>query len=259
LIENIENGYENVIVVDAGNFLFRRTSIFPTSEEEDRIAAGFVSRGLSEMGYDVVNVGPNDLAAGLDFLTGLKNEYSLPLLSANLLITDTLQPVFEPYMIVEIGGVSVGFVGVMGGGVSGAHDFDTFLITDPANAAKAAIDQIEGRCNLVVVMAAMDRQDAYDFADEVDGIDLIITTSEPQPLPIPMAAGDAVMVSADEKGKRIARVTIRMGAEGPADFDTEMIPAGSLEFRHREVREIEDEFYYWLREHNPSSVVLDPN
>ena len=54
MIEDVENGYENVIVVDAGNFLFRRTGTFPTSEEEDKIAAGLVSRGLSEMGYHVV-------------------------------------------------------------------------------------------------------------------------------------------------------------------------------------------------------------
>ena len=259
MIEDIENGYENVIVVDAGNFLFRRSGVFPTSEEEDKIAASLVSRGLSEMGYDVVNVGPNDLAAGLDFLSGLKDEYTLPLVSANLLSADTLVPIFEPYTVVDIGGVSVGFVGVMGSTTSGAHDFDTFFITDPADATEAAIKTIGERCDLVVVLAAMDRQDSYDLADEVDGIDLIITTSEPQPLPIPMAAGDAVMVSADEKGKRIARVTIRMASDGPADFDTEMIPAGSLVTRHREVREIENEFYYWLKEHNPSSVVLDPN
>jgi len=259
LIEDVENGHENVLVVDAGNFLFRRSGIFPTSEEEDKIAAGLVSRGLFEMGYDVVNVGPNDLAAGLDFLTGLQDEYTLPLVSANLLSADTLMPVFEPYMIIEIGGVSVGFIGVMEGGSSGAHDFETFLITDPADAASSAVGMIEDRCDLVVVLAAMDRQDVYDLGDEVDGVDLIITTNEPQPLPIPVAAGDALMVSADEKGKRIARVTIRMGSDGPADFDTEMIPAGSLVPRHREVREIENEFYYWLKEHNPSSVVLDPN
>jgi len=259
LIEDVKNGYENVIVADAGNFLFRRSGIFPTSEEEDKIAAGLVSRGLSEMGYDVVNVGPNDLAAGLDFLTELRDEYALPLVSANLLSVDTLLPVFDAFMIVEMGGVSVGFVGVMGGGTSGAHDFDTFLITDPVDAVSATISKIEDQCDLVVVLAAMDRHDAYDLADETDGIDLIITTSEPQPLPIPMAVGDAVMVSADEKGKRVARVTIRMAADGPADFDTEMIPAGSLVTRHREVREIENEFYYWLKEHNPSSVVLDPN
>ncbi|MBN1883791.1 MAG: hypothetical protein JW885_16635 [Deltaproteobacteria bacterium] len=259
MIEDMENGYENVIVVDAGNFLFRRTGLFPTSEEEDKIAAGLVSRGFFEMGYDVVNVGPNDLAAGLDFLTALQHEYSLPLVSANLLSADTFMPAFEPYTIVEIGGVSVGFIGVMGEGASGAHDFDTFIITDPASAAETAIEMIEGQCDLVVLLAAMDRQDVYGLADEVDGIDLIITTSEPQPLPVPMAAGDAVMVSADEKGKRIARVTIRMAADGPADFETEMIPAGSLVPRHREVREIENEFYYWLKEHNPSSVVLDPN
>ena len=255
----MENGYENVIVVDAGNFLFRRSGVFPTSEEEDKIAASLVSRGLSEMGYDVVNVGPNDLAAGLDFLSGLKDEYGLPLVSANLLSAETMLPVFEPYLVVDIGGVSVGFVGVTGSSTSGAHDFDTFLITDPANAVKAAMKPIGDRCDLIVVLAAMERQNAYDLADETDGVDLIITTSEPQPLPIPMAAGDAVMVSADEKGKRVARVTIRMAADGPVDFDTEMIPAGSLVTRHRDVRAIENEFYYWLKEHNPSSVVLDPN
>jgi 2',3'-cyclic-nucleotide 2'-phosphodiesterase (5'-nucleotidase family) len=254
----VRNGYDNVLVVDAGNSLFHRVSLSSISEEEERVGAALVARAMKEINYDVVNVGPTDLAAGLDFFKEVMESAPFTIVSANILSVETAEFVFEPYVIKEVGGVTVGFFGVMGGGVSGAHDVMTFVITDPKKAAEMAIEDLQKGCDLVVGLLAMDRREANEFAEEVTGIDLIITTSEPRPIPIPTQVGKTVMVSGDEKGKRIGRVTVTMGSGGPYSFEGGMIPAGSLVYRDVEVRKVENEFYYWLREHNPGAVILDP-
>jgi 2',3'-cyclic-nucleotide 2'-phosphodiesterase (5'-nucleotidase family) len=227
----------------------------PSSEEEDKLKAELTARALSESGYDVVNVGPNDLAGGLDFLKEITKSKDFTLVSSNILSVEDLGFVFDPYVIVERGGVKVGFFGVMGGGISGAHDIETFIITDPITAGKKAVGNLAGKCDLIVGLLATDRATANEFAEEVEGVDLIITISQPSPIPVPVKVGKTTMVTADEKGKRIGRVTTNTGGARPYTFKGEMLPAGTLVLRDPVVRKVENEYYYWMKEHNPGVIV----
>ncbi len=259
MIDEIRKDYPNVILADAGNFLFRSINLFSITEEADKVAAQYVARGMSLVKYDVANVGPNDLAAGLDFLLDIKKESSFTIISSNIVSSKTNAPIFETSVIKTVGGVKVGFFGIAGGNVSGAHDRDSFSFTDPEVTGKKMVAELSKKATVIVALLAMDRKDVYDFSVAVGGIDLIITTSEPQPIPIPTPFGTAYLASGDEKGKRLGRATIVVGASRPYKITGEIIPIGSLINRNPALNKLENDYYKWLKEHSPGSAGEPPD
>jgi len=241
-------------VVDAGNSLFERIRVSTITEDLDMTSAKYSALGMSEIGYDIVNVGQNDLAGGLDYLKQLTESAGFTLISANLLSLETMEPVFEATAVKEMGGRQIGFFGVMGGTASGAHDVDTFIITDPERAAKKAVEELRGDCDLVVALLAMERIDANLLAKNVPGIDLVITLSRPHPIPRPITVGDTTMVAGDKQGKRIGRVTVTFGSSGKKSYGGEILPAGLLVKRDPNVSKVENEYYYWLKKHHPAVI-----
>jgi 2',3'-cyclic-nucleotide 2'-phosphodiesterase (5'-nucleotidase family) len=247
------------VVVDAGNFLFRGTRLSSISEEADKVAAGYVARAMAMIKYDVVNVGPNDLAAGLDYLRAIKEQSGLRLISSNIYSVKTMSPAFETSFIKTIGGVRVGFFGIAGWDDSGSHDKDTVILADAEETGKKMVSELSGKADLIVALAAMGRKEAYDFAKAVGGIDLVITTSRPQPIPVPTPYGKTYLVSADEKGKRVGRVTVTVGAARPYRITGAIVPVGSLIFRDRALDALENEYYEWLLKNSPESAGEPPD
>lgn len=259
MIAEIRKNYPNVLLVDAGNFLFRSTTLFSITEEADKVAAHYVGTGMSLVKYDVANVGPNDLTAGLDFLMDIRRDAGFTIISSNIVSSKTNAPIFETSVIKTVGGVKVGFFGIAGGSVSGAHDRESFTFADPEVTGKKMVAELSKKAALIVALLAMDRKEAYDFAAAVGGIDLIITTSDPQPIPVPRLIGTAFLASGDEKGKRVGRATIVVGAARPYIITGEIVPIGSLINRDPALNNLEYEYYKWLKEHSPESAGEPPD
>ncbi|TCL83517.1 5'-nucleotidase [Curtobacterium sp. PhB142] len=67
---------------------------------------------LNAMDLDVSAIGNHELDKGQDDLTGrIEDRADWPYVSANIVKQGTTDPAFEPYSIVEKGGVKVGFIG----------------------------------------------------------------------------------------------------------------------------------------------------
>ena len=66
--------------------------------------------GLLELGVDVINVGQMEQSLGKDTL--LEITEGLPMVSASILDEETGEYLFEPYRIIEKGGVRAAFVGL---------------------------------------------------------------------------------------------------------------------------------------------------
>jgi 2',3'-cyclic-nucleotide 2'-phosphodiesterase (5'-nucleotidase family) len=259
VIAEIRKSYPNVLVADAGDFLFRSIRLSSIGEEADKVAARYVVRGMSLVKYDVANIGPNDLAAGLDFLLDIKKDAAFTIISSNIVSTKTSTPIFETSAIKIVGGVKVGFFGIAGSGASGAHDRETFTFADPQETGKKMVMELSKKATVIVALLAMDRKDAYDFAAAVPGIDLIITTSQPQPIPVPKPVGTAYMASGDEKGKRIGRTSIVVGSSRPYIITGQIIPIGSLINRDPSLNKLENDYYRWLKEYSPESAGDPPD
>jgi 5'-nucleotidase / UDP-sugar diphosphatase len=259
VLNDIRKNYPNVVVADAGNSLFSSTRVSPISAEADKAAARYIFSAMGLVKYDVANVGPNDLAAGLDFLLEIRKDAGFAVISSNIVSSKTNEPIFDATVVKTVGGVRVGFFGIAGPVDSGAHDRETFSFADPEATGKRMVAELSKKAAVIVALLAMDRKEAYDFAAEVGGIDLIVTTSQPQPIPVPKPVGTTYMATGDEKGKRLGRATIVVGPSRPYKVTGEIIPIGSLLNRNASLDKLEYDYYNWLKEHSPGSAGDPPD
>lgn len=165
-------------MVDSGDLFF---SFQNHSDSEKALKkAQIIGRAYRHMGAAAVNVGCLDLLRGVDFL---RQEYSqgLPLVSANLLNPSTKTPIFPPYIIKEVGGVRIAFIGLLppdsGPEISPAiqrANEGKILIADPVEAAGGTLRKIQGKADLVIILSDLGLYKDQRVAKEVPGIHFIL-------------------------------------------------------------------------------------
>ncbi len=95
------------LLVDSGNFLFRNSKEQMEGTSDSITAAG-IAKIYREMNYDAVNIGLNDLSAGIDFI---KNMDFLPWVCANY-FDRAGKTIFRPYMVKNLGTIKIGIIGL---------------------------------------------------------------------------------------------------------------------------------------------------
>jgi 5'-nucleotidase len=165
-----------VLLADTGNF-----SDNPTPSGALKTRA--LLEGMTRLGYQVANVGERDLTAGFDELTERVRGLPLKLVSSNLVRQDSKEPVFAPFTVVKVSGgkgrkdVRVGVLGVVRfnpvfqkAGPTGTN----IVIVPPAEALQKLVPEVRKQADVVVVLAALHKDDARGIARAVPGIDFVL-------------------------------------------------------------------------------------
>lgn len=150
VIRNLKNEGKALLILDAGNSLFKATG---SPSSKDREKARLIATAYQQMGYQAVNIGSNDLLAGIEFLRELQGETHLPLLSANLLHERGGKPVFKTHLVFDVGGIRVGLLGLTSDvrrneGVTP----EEYFISNPIAAAKRVAATLERDCDMIVAL-----------------------------------------------------------------------------------------------------------
>ena len=95
-IDSEREAGKNPIILDAGEVLFESNSIIKQNLEASKYKAKAMVDGYETIGYDAVNVGGYDLAAGYSFLKSIADSTSISFLSANLVDKESGDHVFDP-------------------------------------------------------------------------------------------------------------------------------------------------------------------
>jgi len=75
----------NLLLVDAGNLLFRKSPSSQARRKETLLKVDVLVRAYEEMGYAAVNIGEKDLIMGLRFLHDVAQRAKFPFISTNLI------------------------------------------------------------------------------------------------------------------------------------------------------------------------------
>lgn len=159
--------YGQLLLVDNGGF-------FP-EEDSRRDAAAFLSDVMRAIGVDAVNVGDSDLRFGRAFLEARVKKSGLQVVSANLIDAKTRRPVFDPYVVKKVGGVSVGVFGLISERADLGPAKDSLAIGEPKAAAEDAVAQLKKKgANVIVLLSQLGKADGEDLVAAVDGIDAAV-------------------------------------------------------------------------------------
>lgn len=151
VIKDFKKEGKELLILDAGNLFFKGKG---SPSFLERKKARLIAMAYQRIGYLAVNVGSDDLLAGIEFLRELQREIHLPLLSANLLDEKTVNPIFKSHVVLDLGGIRVGVFGLTSDvrqnkGVTP----EGYFISNAIAAAKRVVAGLAKECDIIVALS----------------------------------------------------------------------------------------------------------
>ncbi len=205
----------NVVVVEGGGWV-------EGESESQKFQSLFVGRMMGELGYSVVNVGPSDVLYGVETLKETAKQAGFDLVSANLLQKSSGKHLFAPYVIREVGGFKIAFLGVVAENssiVTVTPEKDDFALANAESTLKDLVPKVRKKADLVVVFSHIGARLSQKLVDEVKGIDVAVNGSDPMVSNQPFEAGNedigtSLVCSAGDRGKWIGALSLIVSDKG---------------------------------------------
>lgn len=169
LADSVRESNPNTLMLDSGD-------MFHGTNEANIEKGKAIVEIANKMGYAAMTIGNHDFNYGMDRLKEIKNELNFPILCANVL--ENGNPLFEQYRIIEMDGINVGLFGLTHEEsleYTNSRDIENVLIEDAATVAKRILPQLRKECDVVVLISHLGQERDIELANEVDGIDLILS------------------------------------------------------------------------------------
>lgn len=112
VIEERAKPNQELILLDNGDIIQGDPLVYYSSFEKTD-EAHICARVLNYMKYDAATMGNHDIEAGHPVYDKLVGESNFPWLAANAIRTDNGEPYFEPYTIIQRGGVKLAVLGLI--------------------------------------------------------------------------------------------------------------------------------------------------
>ncbi len=162
---------------------------------------------MNAMKFDVMVVGNHEFDFGQEVLKKRISEAIFPVLAANVYGMEAL----KPYAVKEVGGVKVGFLGVVAE--------DTPVLTHPTNVTglrfasvqetvEKYLPEVRAKSDIVVVLSHIGYPADRLLAEKVKGIDIIIGAHSHTKVVDPPRIGDTLIVQAWEHAKALGVLDI---------------------------------------------------
>ena len=203
----------SVLLLDGGNTLVADDSQPLTADSKSAL----IVEAMNLMSYDATVLGEKDLQLGANELHARMNEANFAILSANVLHVDTGELFAKPYTILDVGGWTIGVVGLTG------SEFDpppAFSISDPFAAVTEILPELSEQTDLIVVLSHLGWTQNKRLADLAPEIDLLVSGGGETPGQQPYEAistgtylAQAERPSPGHAGRQIGRWNLDLGTE----------------------------------------------
>jgi len=194
--------------VDGGDLLFSKPRLDEAALAKEKIRARTLVEGFNRIGTDAINIGDNDLAAGLPFLMALADSARFPFLSATL-ADDDGNLIFAPYTTVDKGSLKAGLVGVSSIMAPG----DGYRSLELLPALEKAVREVQSRADLVILLFHGSDQDKEAILASELPIHLILQ-SHTKRYDLGFGTGSIPVAALGSLGKYITLVTANIQRPG---------------------------------------------
>jgi 2',3'-cyclic-nucleotide 2'-phosphodiesterase (5'-nucleotidase family) len=174
-------------------------------------------KAMAAMGYAAMNVGERDLQLGIDYLRYVSDFANVPLLSANIVDAEGM-PVFQPHVLRTMGGgdteVTAAVIGVISTSFKEQVELSNpgLTVQDYGPTVEQIIGSLQGKANVLILLAHMNEQEASGLAERFKAINFIIVShSGDDPFTKPFIQEDAPIGFSGAEGKNlgVARFELR--------------------------------------------------
>ena len=217
-VDQVRDENPNLLLIDSGGFF--AGGIYDESikgEDLDRERTKLTVRAMAAMGYDAVCVGEEELAFGLTFLKEQAAASGIPFLSSNLVETRTGVPAMKAYEIQEVEGVRVGLIGLTNPEVKvGDYRKQTegLDVINPIRSASEWVQKLRPDVDILVVLSHLGESESFLVAQEVSGIDILVTGHGKDWRCKSVEVGKTLVVHSVGQGGQIGRLDVLTDERG---------------------------------------------
>lgn len=209
-VKEIRASEENVMLLDAGD-------AFHGCLEATLSRGKSIVKIMNCLHYDAMVAGNHDFDYGWERLVELSRMTFFPVLSANVR-REGGQRILPPHVIRELDGIKVGIFGLTTPATVDQTDPDNvagLAFGDPLEAAREAVAELRGRCDLLIALVHLSISNdcngtCLELAQQVKGIDLIISGHDHVALEEGMEINGTCLVQAGELGQCLGMVKFEL-------------------------------------------------
>ncbi len=209
---------KEILALDAGALLFRSHTIHDSKKEQEVKKAELILEGYKQSGYDAINVGNSDLALGKDFLLDQQKNYQIPFLSANIVDKEKGKPVFTTHLTKKVGGLTVGIFGLISDKAAlkaGGKEIPDLAVKNHTETAQEMVKKLRKKCDLLVCLSYLGIKADEQLAQEVKGIDIIVSGNGRGLLKQPKKVNSTLILQASQRGKYVGKLDLHLIGKGP--------------------------------------------
>ena len=255
LIRELKKKAKNpVLVIDLGDVATRG----PLTNAFEGVAD---IEALNATGYDIGTIGNNefklkdaterfDATGAQNALLQVLRRSHFPWVCANAGVGDPakgeLIPGVHPYLVREINGVRVGFLGLTAPRSNGYPQVKGWWVSDPVEAAKKWIPIVRQNCDVLIALTHIGVDDDKKLAAEVPGIDAIVGGDSHTFLYKPLVVNGIPIVQTGEFGVNLGKFDLHFtktpGGWKLASYDDALLPITSRLKEAKDVKAVTDAY-----------------
>lgn len=200
VIKEIKKKVNNLIVVDSGDLL---------PAEEDLLTSEYCLRIIQYCSYDGVNIGDQEI---LNYKRVKPYFKKINFISANLQLTDENVDI-KKFIIKKMGGLRIALVGVIDQEtltLFNKQKLNKIIVDNYIETVKKLLEELKTkyRVDLVVLLSHAGLIKDIKLAEEVEGIDVLVSGHSQDFINPPMKVKDTIIVQAGENGYYIGKLDL---------------------------------------------------
>lgn len=198
-----------VVTVDAGDE-FQGSPISSITRGASQI------RILNLLNPDVFTIGNHEFDYGSNRLDSLLVGADFPVISANLINTDTNELFAKPYKILKVGNVKIGFIGLMLQGlphVSLAENIKNIKVLDSKKVVNKYVSILKDSVDIFVVVSHMGIENDEELAKANNEIDIIIGGHSHTKHEKPISVNGVLIFHAGSYGRFLGKIDLWVDIE----------------------------------------------
>ena len=137
----------------------------------------------------------------------------LPVVCANLIEKRSHKPLFNPYLVKKIGGVKVGFFGLIGEKVDLGPSRDSLLVEEPAAVATRTIAEMRKKgVDVVVLLGQLGKVENEELVSAVDGVNAVVVGRDTPMIPKGRMIKNTVACYGGDQGYYLCKTMLTLDA-----------------------------------------------
>jgi len=215
---------DHTVLIDAGDAF-----ISPRLYEAFNLARrNFLIKTLNYIGYDLLNIGDTEFGFSRKVLLQIKRQLQPTLISANILDRNSRKPLFSPYVIREVEGVRVGFLGLITDRLPARippANLQGISISSPLETARRYVPLLKKKSDLVVILGHLGMERAISLAKEIPDINIIIEGHGEEILHDPLQINRTLLCYPGDRGQYVGRLVLTLDQQKRiSSYENRLIP-----------------------------------